>query len=207
MDTCGHCRITKNLEQFNKNRSRKDGIYNICKECLKVIRKNYREKIQTEKPKTHIKITCECGVAINEAIYANHIKTQYHLAKVATKVDRAKIKRDRYEINKTLSNCCSRCFNTNIIDYYFNKETNTCLCCDEIYNGLPKECRFCKEIKDLTEFERPYLYRCKICASKRARTRILCECGDYTSLVSKTKHIQSNKHLMKIRNINNYKDE
>ena len=110
------------------------------------------------------------------------------------------MKQEQYEKNRSLSNCCSKCFSINIVDHCFNKETNTCLCCEEITTGPPKVCRHCKELKDLTEFERPYLFRCKSCAAKRARNKITCECNQIITVGARHLHCKSLKHINAMRN-------
>ena len=84
---CGHCHEYKEIQEFNKNKSRRDGLHHTCKECVKVMGNKYSEQqILIKKPITNNKITCECGVTINENIYDSHIKTQYHLKKVIPKM-------------------------------------------------------------------------------------------------------------------------
>ena len=41
---CCKCGEIKTVDNFNKNKSKKDGVYNICKECRKEYNKNNREK-------------------------------------------------------------------------------------------------------------------------------------------------------------------
>ena len=41
---CCKCGGIKTVDNFNKNKSKKDGVYNICKECRKEYNKNNREK-------------------------------------------------------------------------------------------------------------------------------------------------------------------
>jgi len=44
---CSHCKEYKELAEFHKNKSKKDGHQHACKECRKIyIRKNYLENKQ-----------------------------------------------------------------------------------------------------------------------------------------------------------------
>jgi hypothetical protein len=45
MKTCSCCKIEKPLEEFNKNKSQKDGHHNYCKGCRKIERENNKEQI------------------------------------------------------------------------------------------------------------------------------------------------------------------
>ena len=44
MKTCNKCGKTKDLSLFNKNKSKKDGFHEWCKECRKKESKKYRDK-------------------------------------------------------------------------------------------------------------------------------------------------------------------
>lgn len=52
---CKCCNTTKEINQFNKNKSKKDGLSSECKECIKIYKKEYRlknvEKIKAGKKK------------------------------------------------------------------------------------------------------------------------------------------------------------
>ena len=41
---CKCCNTTKEINQFNKNKSKKDGLSSECKECIKIYKKEYRLK-------------------------------------------------------------------------------------------------------------------------------------------------------------------
>lgn len=41
MKTCTQCKIDKSLSEFNKNKARKDGHANVCRECMKLLRKDH----------------------------------------------------------------------------------------------------------------------------------------------------------------------
>lgn len=53
---CTCCNTTKETNQFNKNKTKKDGLSSECKECIKIYKKEYRlknvEKIKAGKKKT-----------------------------------------------------------------------------------------------------------------------------------------------------------
>jgi hypothetical protein len=44
MKTCSCCKIKKPFDEFNKNKSQKDGHHNLCKECRKIERENNRQQ-------------------------------------------------------------------------------------------------------------------------------------------------------------------
>lgn len=37
MKVCSHCRVEKELDLFGKNKSKKDGLQNCCKQCKRLI--------------------------------------------------------------------------------------------------------------------------------------------------------------------------
>lgn len=41
---CSKCKNLKSLELFRKNKQTKDGLMHVCKECIKIVDKIYREK-------------------------------------------------------------------------------------------------------------------------------------------------------------------
>ena len=44
MKKCGMCKVVKELTEFNKNKSRKDGRGTNCRECAKIKSKEYYSK-------------------------------------------------------------------------------------------------------------------------------------------------------------------
>ena len=44
MKTCSKCKITKDLSEFNKTKTNKDGLSYLCIECNRNVTKSYREK-------------------------------------------------------------------------------------------------------------------------------------------------------------------
>lgn len=92
-----------------------------------------------------------------------HIGSKSH----KIKIERKHRKENEYNNIKDSCNCCSICFSTSIDEYYFLKDKQMCLCCDEISRGGVKRCKNCKELVDINKMERPYLKKCKECASKR----------------------------------------
>ena len=126
-----------------------------------------------------MKIKCKCGKYILEVNHDKHILTKSHIKATTSQKDTSqKLKIEKYDQNKDLNNCCSVCLKTEVPDKYFVNSLNLCLCCDEIVKGGQKRCRDCKEIKDIETFERPYLLKCKTCASQRARNKTICPtCG------------------------------
>ena len=51
----------------------------------------------------------------------------------------------------------------------FHQLLNLCICCDEILKGGNKQCIDCRAMKDINDFERPYLVRCKKCSCLRVK--------------------------------------
>jgi hypothetical protein len=49
MKTCSECKIQKGLKEFCKDKQRKDGLYCICKNCVKEYHKENSEKIKQQK--------------------------------------------------------------------------------------------------------------------------------------------------------------
>lgn len=48
---CGMCKKTKDVSEFTKDSSKKDGLYGLCKSCKKITRKKSYEKIGRETSK------------------------------------------------------------------------------------------------------------------------------------------------------------
>ncbi|MEK6884806.1 MAG: hypothetical protein AABY22_34560, partial [Nanoarchaeota archaeon] len=44
MKKCTTCKVKKILEEFNKNRTTKDGLHSECKKCLAEYRKNHKKE-------------------------------------------------------------------------------------------------------------------------------------------------------------------
>jgi hypothetical protein len=73
-----------------------------------------------------------------------------------------------------LPNICTAC-NKDIPDIYYKYEHRMCRCCYEISLGGEKRCSTCGEMKDITLFGRPYLFRCRKCVNARARVKRHCD--------------------------------
>ena len=67
------------------------------------------------------------------------------------------------------------CLKRNIDDYFYLRDIQTCFCCDEILRGGERRCPDRKEVVDVSEFECPYLIRCKKCANERLAQPRKCE--------------------------------
>ena len=154
-----------------KGRKIVDGNY-FCESCGISIKSNsYYKHIKTRNHlegvnKNDEKIKCECGSSIHKALFKFHEETSQHkhyLEKLADK----KHKLELYEENKDKTNCCSNCFKIDIPEKYYIPDLKLCKCCDEILMNGNKRCIDCKQIKNITVFEIPYLVRCKVCAVKR----------------------------------------
>lgn len=55
MKKCTRCKLFKKLKEFSKNKSRKDGLRNWCKDCRKSFREENKEKISEQKKIYHRK--------------------------------------------------------------------------------------------------------------------------------------------------------
>ena len=112
---------------------------------------------------------CECGETIFALSKERHEKSKAHIRRIHSEDEKLEVKLLQYEANKDISNCCKRCLKISIPDMYFIPGINLCICCDEILRGGEKRCIGCKEVKNISTFERPYLIRCKKCACIRSR--------------------------------------
>jgi hypothetical protein len=52
---------------------------------------------------------------------------------------------------------------------HYNMDKNKCDCCVIIASNIEKECYTCKEVKNIKEFSRPQLFRCRKCTNAIAR--------------------------------------
>ncbi len=41
MKRCSKCKLEKDTNQFHKNKNKKDGLHNYCKECNRIRKKKY----------------------------------------------------------------------------------------------------------------------------------------------------------------------
>jgi hypothetical protein len=73
MKICTKCKQEKDLSDFNKDRSRKDGFHNNCKECRKIDTKKYRED-----NKEKIKQTLSQWYLNNKVYINQYNKNKYH---------------------------------------------------------------------------------------------------------------------------------
>ena len=144
------------------------------------------------------RITCVCGKTIKATLYENHLKTKQHINKLRPKKTDTEYKKTKYEENKDLNNCCSRCLKVDIPPCFYLPVSKLCLCCDEIMKGGNKTCKICKQTTPVESMERPYLYYCKTCAAIRCAKPLACECGATISLSTKSKHVRSKKHLAQL---------
>ena len=105
---------------------------------------------------------------------------------------------------------CNNC-NRNVDKCYYIFDKLLCNVCDRILQGGNKECRVCKELKDISLFERPYLTRCKACSLRLAKEHykenkdeyVNCWCGKVVKFFSLSQHKKSKTHLA-IMQANNY---
>ena len=149
--TCKKCNVTVNVKSYDGHLVSK--LHYIGKEA-------------------NDKFTCECGETLCIRNRDSHYLTKIHNEKMKSLNCKNNDKINVYTRNKDKVNCCSRCFKIGVPDCYFLIGVNLCLCCDEILKGGEKRCRNCKELKDINNFERPYLIRCKLCASSRLKNML-----------------------------------
>jgi hypothetical protein len=71
MKECDTCHFSKNESEYNKNRTKKDGLNSICRECSKIRSKKYYQ----ENKKNHI-----------QAVISNTKKYRKQLTKLINKV-------------------------------------------------------------------------------------------------------------------------
>lgn len=56
MKKCTICKVYKEENQFNKNRRRKDGLNNVCRDCSKeILKQHYKDNIDRYKKKSRIR--------------------------------------------------------------------------------------------------------------------------------------------------------
>ena len=84
---CCKCGEIKTVDNFNKNKSKKDGVYNICKECRKEYNKNNREK-EYERQRRYYENNKDRERKKRRQYYENNQEKE------------SKRKRQRYENNK-----------------------------------------------------------------------------------------------------------
>jgi len=156
--TCEKCNVTVNVMSYDSHL--KSAVHAIGK------------------PSTD-KFKCECGAELNLRYRDIHYKSKEHIEKMNKLNHRNDSKIEAFIYYKDKVNCCSRCLKFLVPDCYFLKDVNLCICCDEILKGGEKRCRACKELKNINDFERPYLIRCKQCAKKRlqkySKNKQLCD--------------------------------
>ena len=140
------------------------------------------------------KVKCECGLYLIENNLNKHYNTNTHKSLIQIK----NRKMNNYHDKKDTSNACVICFKTDIPNQYYIESIRRCMCCDEILLGGKRRCIECKVVKNITEFERPYLIRCRSCAKTRLMKKILCDiCGKEFNLSHMSRH-KKNKHTPKL---------
>jgi len=76
-----------------------------------------------------------------------------------------KDRKRKYELKKDKSNCCTKCYTTNICDKRLITTLKICFVCDKICRGGTWKCFMCKQYIDIGLFERHLLKRCNACAN------------------------------------------
>lgn len=102
----------------------------------------------------------------------------------------------------TSNNNCINC-NRNVRSCYYIFDKSLCNVCDKILKGGTKECKVCKETKDICLFERPYLTRCKHCSlilfkehyERNKENYINCSCVKSVRFCNISQHLKTKYHL------------
>lgn len=82
MKTCSKCKIEKSVEEFNKDRQKRDGLISYCKSCARAYREKHREKIQAYN-KAYYKENRGDIISSNAAYTKNRIANDTNLRMVA----------------------------------------------------------------------------------------------------------------------------
>lgn len=165
----------------------KDKIFcKVCNTKLDLLR--YEEHLESDDHKFKFEmskkytLSCECGydiVMYDDTALRKHYSSGLHQKGLRLKhshlsedefnyLRKTYNKFRKFESSKVKNNnCCERCLAINIPERYYNAEQKLCICCIRINKGGNNKCATCKQEKDITLFERPYLFRCKSCASLR----------------------------------------
>lgn len=120
LKVCTRCKIAKTLEYFHKTKKNKDGLKHICKDCSKIVDKEYREKNKEklkksreenkeqrilwkkdwdEKNKEHVKQYNKEYVTKNKDAYSKRANDFYHKNKERIKKRRKEIRLQNPELS------------------------------------------------------------------------------------------------------------
>jgi hypothetical protein len=107
MKFCSKCKIEKSLEEFHKNKSKKDGLANVCKKCIKEINKKRKEE-KKEYDKNNYKKNKKIKLDYQRQYYEKNKKDKLDYQRQYYKKNKKEIleykKNNREKINKNLIN-------------------------------------------------------------------------------------------------------
>ena len=133
MKTCISCKESKSLDMFHKNKSKKDGLQNECKECCKLRDKKYYDKYGSSKyvenskknyernkefVRRYKQIFCQCidcGIKDWRVLQFDHMNSKKH--NISDMIYSNSINLIKQEIKK----CVTRCANCHQIKTHHNE--------------------------------------------------------------------------------------
>jgi len=132
---CSKCKLPKELEEFNKNKRKKDGLTSWCKKCTSEISKTYylnnTEKVLKSMKKSKEKInawfiefkqtlSCEkCGENHHSTLDFHHKDPKIKEFSISVMIRKNKCEQD---IREELEKCIVLCSNCHRIFHYLERE-------------------------------------------------------------------------------------
>lgn len=160
MKTCYRCKIDKELDEFNKDSKKKDGLNLYCKGCLKEMKaeKKITEEILEKKCKCCLEIK-----VINEFNLDRGKKDNYNIYCKKCVKEKNENSISKNKIENITEKICIKCNETkNILNFHINKKSKDgyyiyCKLCTinityNIKNNEKKECAKCKIEKNIGLF-------------------------------------------------------
>lgn len=121
--TCNKCNETKDITEFAKNKTRKDGYNNICKACFKLYRdqhyqnnkdyykekaKNYRKSMVESLEKFKATLECEnCGEKRTYCLDFHHIDPNEKDGNISNLIRSTNLEKVKEEISKCKVLCAN----------------------------------------------------------------------------------------------------
>lgn len=124
MKTCSKCEQSKSLDSFSIGKQSKDGLYPYCKDCCKIVQKQYRSSDEVKK---RIKLTVR-----QREDRRNELNKKYYNERTPeSKARRA---------DKQLKSHLKRAYGITVEDYnnMLDKQEGKCDICKIHQNALPK---------------------------------------------------------------------